>query len=140
MAELTAFTPTTKDEFAQLARDRKSDFDLLRNQGQWTTSVYVGGYIVEARLKYKICELLDVDNLPAIFKTHNLLALIIFAGLSKALKALPQIENNLQQVNDIHSDSSWRYICHNLAHKTESDDLNDWLFHPTDGVITWLGL
>jgi hypothetical protein len=38
MAELTAFTPTTKDEFAQLAKDRKRDFDLLRSQGQWTTS------------------------------------------------------------------------------------------------------
>ncbi len=37
MAELTAFTPTTRDEFAQLARDHKQDFDLLRSQGQWTT-------------------------------------------------------------------------------------------------------
>jgi hypothetical protein len=60
MAELTAFTPTTKDEFAQLARDRKRDFELLRSQGQWTTSVYIGGYIVEARLKYKICERQDL--------------------------------------------------------------------------------
>jgi len=140
MAELTAFTPTTRDEFAQLARDRKNDFDLLRSQGQWTTSVYIGGYIVEARLKCKICELPEVDNLPAIFKTHNLLALIIFAGLTKALKARPAIENNLLKINQYHSDSSWRYKCHDPAHQYDSDKLNEWLFDPNDGVITWLRL
>ena len=140
MAELTAFTPTTRDEFAQLARDRKADFDLLRSQGQWTTSVYIGGYIVETRLKYKICERLDVDNLPAIFKTHNLLALIIFAGLSKSLKTHPSIEDNLLKINQIHSDSSWRYKCHDSIHQTDSEKLNHWLFDPNDGVITWLGL
>jgi hypothetical protein len=140
MIDLTAFTLTTKDEFAQLARDRKNDFDLLRNQGQWTTSVYIGGYIVEARLKYKICELLNVDKLPAIFKTHNLLALVIFAGLSKALKALPQVEQNLLWINQIHFDATWRYKCFDHTHQRDSDNLYDWLFHPTDGVITWLGL
>jgi hypothetical protein len=33
MVDLTKFTPTTRDEFEQLARDRKVDFDLLRGQG-----------------------------------------------------------------------------------------------------------
>jgi hypothetical protein len=140
MAELTAFTPTTKNEFAQLARDRKRDFDLLRSQGQWTTSVYIGGYIVEARLKYKICELLDVDRLPAIFKTHNLSALIIFAGLSKPLQALPRVERNLQKIHRIHVDTVWRYKSSSPLHQRDSDRLNNWLFHPNNGVITWLGL
>jgi hypothetical protein len=140
MAELTAFTPTTKDEFAQLARDRKNDFDLLRSQGQWTTSVYIGGYIVEARLKYKICERLDVDRLPAILKTHNLKALVVFAGLSKALKAHPRVERNLRKINRIHANAVWRYKCFDQLHQHDSDRLNNWLFHPKDGVITWLGL
>jgi len=140
MAELTAFTPTTRDEFAQLARDCKNDFDLLRSQGQWTTSVYIGGYIIEARLKCKICELLEVDNLPAVFKTHNLFALIIFAGLTKTLKARPAIEDNLLKINQIHSDSSWRYKCHAQVHQNDSDNLNQWLFDPNNGVMTWLGL
>ena len=140
MADLTAYTPTTKDEFAQLARDRKADFNLLRSQGQWTTSVYIGGYIVEARLKYKIFERLDVDNLPAIFKTHNLFALIIFAGLAKTLKACPAIEDSLLKINQIHSDSAWRYKCHASNHQYDSDNLNHWLFDPKDGVMTWLGL
>lgn len=140
MAELTAFTSTTKDEFAQLARDRKRDFDLLRSQGQWTTSAYIGGYIVEARLKCKICELLEVDRLPAILKTHNLKALIIFAGFSKALKTLPKVERNLWKINRIHADAVWRYKCFDPLHQRDSDRLSNWLFHPNDGVITWLGL
>jgi hypothetical protein len=92
--------------------------------------VYVGGYIVEARLKYKICELLNEDNLPAIFKTHNLLALSIFAGLSKTLQAHPRIEDNLWKINQYHSDSSWRYKCHDPVHQHDSDKLNEWLFDP----------
>jgi len=140
MAELTAFTPTTKDEFAQLAQDRKRDFDLLRSQGQWTTSVYIGGYIVEARLKYKICERLDVDRLPAIFKTHSLLTLIIYAGVSKTLAALPEIYKNLSRINAVHHEAIWRYKTADPKDKIVSDRMNEWLFHHQNGVITWLGL
>jgi hypothetical protein len=81
-----------------------------------------------------------VDNLPAIFKTHNLLALIIFAGLSKALDTLPKIQDNLWKINQYHSDASWRYQCHNSTHQLDSDKLNQWLFDPNDGVMIWLGL
>ncbi len=140
MAELTAFAPTTKNEFAQLAQDRKRDFDLLRSQGQWTTLVYIGGYIVEARLKFKICELLDVDKLPAIFKTHSLLALIIYAGLSKTITSLPEVYKNFLAIHSVHHEATWRYIAADQRHKVVSDNMNEWLFHPQDGVITWLGL
>jgi len=75
-----------------------------------------------------------------IFKTHNLSALIIFAGLAKALKAQPTIEDNLLKINQIHSDSTWRYKCHAQGHQNDSDNLNHWLFEPNNGVITWLGL
>jgi hypothetical protein len=140
MAELKAFTQTTKDEFAQVARDRKADFDLLRSQGQWTTSVYLGGYIVEARLKFKICERLDVDRLPAIFKIHDLLALIIYAGISKTITAVPEVYKNLSRINAVHHETTWRYKAVDQQDKVVSDNMNEWLFHPQDGVITWLGL
>ncbi len=140
MVDLSTFTSTTKDEFAQLARDRKRDFDLLRSQGQWTTSVYIAGYIVEARLKYKICERLDVDNLPAIFKTHDLLTLIIYTGLSKSVAGLQEIYKNLSSINAIHHKATWRYKTADAQDKVHSDDLDEWLFHPQYGVITWLGL
>jgi hypothetical protein len=140
MAELTAFTPTTKDEFAQLARDRKAEFDLLRANGRWTASVYIGGYIVEARLKYKICELLNIDKLPAIFKTHNLLALIIHAGLSKTIETLPKVYKNFLAIHAVHHETIWRYKASDQQHQVVSDNMNEWLFHPQYGVMTWLGL
>ncbi|MFQ5633430.1 MAG: hypothetical protein ACE5I1_32080 [bacterium] len=53
MVDLKKFTVTRKTEFEQMARERKEDFVALREKGRWTTSIYIGSYIVEARLKYK---------------------------------------------------------------------------------------
>jgi len=71
MFDLTKFTPTRKAEFEQLARDRKEDFEALRDKGRWTASIYIGPYIVEARLKFKVCEVLKLEQLPAVLKTHE---------------------------------------------------------------------
>lgn len=140
MADLTKFTPTFKVEFAQLARDRKEDFEALRKQGRWTASVYIGPYIVEARLKFKICEVLKLERLPLVLKTHDLLALVIFAGLFNELEALPQVYKNFKKIADIHKEVIYRYRVDDLSHQAASDNLNNWLFNPNDGVMTWLGL
>ncbi len=78
MAELTAFTPTTKDEFAQLTRDRKAEFDLLRANGR--------------------------------------------------------------AIHAVHHETIWRYKASDQQHQVVSDNMNEWLFHPQYGVMTWLGL
>jgi hypothetical protein len=140
MADLTKFTPTLKAEFGQLAKDRKEDFEALRKQGRWTASVYLGPYIVEARLKFKICEVLKLERLPAILKTHDLYALLIYAGLLEEIKALPNVFANFNSINIIHAEVAWRYIVADPSHQSTSDDLNDWLFNSNDGVMTWLGL
>lgn len=64
MVDLAKFTTTSKADFEQLARDRKEDFEALRREQRWTASVYLGPYIVEARLKAKICEQLNHINWP----------------------------------------------------------------------------
>ncbi len=140
MAELTKFTPTFKAEFEQLAKDRKEDFEALRKQGRWTASVYLGPYIVEARLKFKICQTLKLEQLPAILKVHDLNALLIYAGLLDELKALPTVFDNFGKVNDIHEKTAWRYKVANPLDQATSDKLEEWLFNPNDGVMTWLGL
>jgi len=140
MIDLTKFTPTFKTEFAQLARDRKEDFEALRKQGRWTASVYIGPYIVEARLKFKICDVLKLERLPAILKTHDLNALLIYAGLLDELKAMPKVFDNFAKINDVHENVEWRYKVANPLHQATSDRLKEWLFNPNDGVITWLGL
>jgi hypothetical protein len=66
MFDLTKFTPARKAEFEQLARDRKEDFEALRDKGRWTASVYIGPYIVEARLQFKICDARKLEQLSVI--------------------------------------------------------------------------
>jgi len=140
MVELTKFTPTFKAEFEQLAKDRKEDFEALRKQGRWTASVYIGPYIVEARLKFKVCEALKLEQLPAVLKTHDLFALVIFAGLLDELNALPQVRKNFKKIHRLHENTAWRYRIADPLHQTNSDRLNKWLFNPNDGVMTWLRL
>lgn len=140
MFDLTKFTPTRKVEFEQLARDRKEDFAALRDKGRWTASVYLGPYIVEARLKFKICEALKLEQLPVIFKTHDLYALTIYTSLLDDLKAIPKIFANFNKINEIHQNVAWRYKVAEPSHQSDSDRLNECLFNPIDGVMTWLGL
>ena len=140
MFDLTKFTPTSKTDFAQLARDRKEDFEALREKGRWTASVYLGPYIVEARLKFKICDVLKLERLPAVLKTHDLFALVIFAGLLDELKMMPQVEKNFKKIHRLHENAAWRYKVVEPSHQANSDRLNNWLFNPEDGVMTWLGL
>jgi hypothetical protein len=140
MFDLTKFTPTRKTEFEQLARDRKEDFEALREKGRWTTSVYLGPYIVEARLKFKICDVLKLEQLPMIFKTHDLYALAIYTSLLDELKAIPRVFANFNKINELHQNVTWRYQVAALSHQAESDRLNECLFNLNDGVMTWLGL
>ncbi|MEK7728721.1 MAG: hypothetical protein AAB354_09935 [candidate division KSB1 bacterium] len=140
MFDLTKFTPTRKAEFEQLARDRKDDFEALRERGRWTASVYLGPYIVEARLKFKICELLKLKQLPAVLKTHDLVALAIFAGLWEELHALAKVYENFRKINHLHENAVWRYRVAVPSHKTASNNMNDWLCNPIDGVMTWLSI
>lgn len=140
MFDLTRFTSTNKSEFEQLSRDRKEDFDALREKGRWTASVYLGPYIVEARLKFKICDVLKLEKLPAILKTHDLNALVIYAGLKDELKSLPEVFASFSSINTIHAEVSWRYKIADPSHQVDSDNLKAWLFNSKYGVMTWLGL
>jgi len=140
MFDLTKFTLTRKADFEQLARDRKDDFEALREKGRWAASVYLGPYIVEARLKFKVCEVLKLEQLPAVLKTHDLFGLVIFAGLLNELKALPNVYDKFREIADLHKEVTYRYKVADPSHQTSSNNLNDWLFNPNDGAMTWLGL
>jgi hypothetical protein len=138
MVDLTKFTSTKKADFEQLARDRKKDFEALRRQKRWTASVYIGPYVIEAQLKAKICERLDVDALPAVFKIHDLIALTIYAGLTKSLESEPKVLTNLKAINAFHKEAGWRYTLANPAHQADSNNMAKWLFHHQNGVSKWL--
>jgi hypothetical protein len=63
----------------------------------------------------------------------------MYSGLMKSIKSAPGVFENLVLVNTIHKESSWRYKVANPAHQADSDNLHSLLFHPENGVMTWLG-
>lgn len=133
---------TTRRDFEETARARRDDFHALRKEQRWTASVYLAPYIVELRLKYKICEFLQVSLLPAPCKTHDLIMLLIYCGKYETeFRTNPVIAANLTHLNQIHRDEAWRYKPPDPSHKTTSDRIDGYLFDPTDGIIDgWLGI
>jgi len=85
--------------------------------------------------------LFDIEpNLPLVLKTHNLFGLVIFAGLMNDIKARPGVFDNFRKIDNLHKNVEWRYKVADVLHKSDSDKLNEALFHPKYGVLTWLGL
>lgn len=95
---------------------------------------------MEARLKFKVCEVLKLERLPAILKTHDLVALAIFAGVWNELNALPKVYQNFRKINGLHENAVWRYQIADPSHQADSNEMNDWLFNANDGVMTWLNI
>jgi HEPN domain-containing protein len=65
-------TLSHKDVWKRIAEEKLSEFEEFRNQRRYLTAVYLAGYSVEAYLKRSICLRMDLDELPAIFKVHDL--------------------------------------------------------------------
>jgi hypothetical protein len=87
---------------------------------------------VEARLKFKVCEALKLEQLPAVLKTHDLFAVVIFAGLLDELNALPQVRKNLKKIHRLHENTAWPYKIADPLHQANFDRLNKWLFDPNN--------
>ena len=49
-------------------------------------AIYCAGYAIEFALKARICDILDVDELPADYETHDLNKLAQSAGIYDALR------------------------------------------------------
>ncbi|MFQ5633431.1 MAG: hypothetical protein ACE5I1_32085 [bacterium] len=68
------------------------------------------------------------------------MALVIFAGLRDDLEAMPITFDNFRKIHRYHENVEYRYKIASPTHQGDSNDLNDWLFNPKDGVMLWLGL
>ncbi|PDS23791.1 HEPN domain-containing protein [Flavobacterium branchiophilum] len=84
----------TAEEIKKLADLRLEEAEILLNSGKSNGAFYLLGYTIELYLKYKICKLLNIDNLfdekctlkkyfdgrnP--FFSHDLNTLLVFSGL-----------------------------------------------------------
>ena len=69
-----------------VANERLKDAIILLKQKRYNGAIYLGGYVIECLLKAAICVHLNRDNLPAIYRIHELIDLLSFAGLLPLLQ------------------------------------------------------
>lgn len=84
----------TPEKLNELAYERFADAKVLQTGDRLEGAVYICGYAVEMKLKYRICKTLDWDDYPSdgkernrSFKTHKLEDLLHFSGAKKQIKA-----------------------------------------------------
>lgn len=103
-------------------------------------AIYLGGYALEALLKYAICRLLEQDQLPVLFHTHNLEALLFYSGLQRRMQNDPAIWDSFGRINTTWLDENrslprLRYADPGSVTATGCDEMSDRLFGPVRGVL-----
>lgn len=117
-------------------RERKAEYDALRAVGRWSGAVLHGGTLLELALKLVMCKHLGITNLPAIFQVHDLDLLLCCSGQLSRFKPGTVLETNFSLIQN-----NWSMaLRYEGAIKTQqhSDQFNQALFDPANGVITYL--
>ncbi|MBC8232851.1 HEPN domain-containing protein, partial [bacterium] len=94
---------TKRTVYEQTSRRMLNDARFLLKHGRWHSTVYLGGYAVECKLKAAVCEYLGVEVLPESFRTHDIRFLIRSAGLAEAVNSDKVIQARFRRI-----DSMWR--------------------------------
>ena len=103
-----------KSELKRIATARLQDAELLLTNGRYDGAAYLCGYVLELRLKYRICVTLrwagfpesnkEFDGLQS-FKTHDLNFLLKLSGIYDKVKS-----SNLGDWSAVsHWKPEWRY-------------------------------
>ena len=79
-------TDTTRSGLQASWPQRLEKAELLLNAGLRSMRVCLKVYALEARVKARICEHLQLELLPRACKTHDLTELVIFTGLMGELE------------------------------------------------------
>jgi hypothetical protein len=84
----------TPEQLNELAYERLTDAKVLEAAGRLECALYICGYALEMKLKYRMCKTLDWDEYPGdgkdknrSFKTHKLEDLLHLSGVEKRINA-----------------------------------------------------
>ena len=126
----------------QAWKDRLEDAQALDTAGRFGAAMALRLYALEIYLKYRICQRLNLNNPLKKLEIHDLDALLVFAGLSQALVGMEpdsKIRENWNQVISFSDNlNDLRYFPAGRWSQHQSVNLNRWLNHDQDGVMTWL--
>ena len=117
-------------------QERKAEYDALRSASRWSGAILYGGTLLELALKLVMCKQLGVTNLPAIFQVHDLDLLLCCSGQLGRFKPGTALETNFSLVQN-----NWSMaLRYEGAVRTQqnSDQFNQALFDPANGVISYL--
>jgi hypothetical protein len=92
----------TPEQLNELAYERLTDAKVLQAAGRLECALYICGYALEMKLKYKMCKTLDWDEYPGdgkeknrSFKTHKLDDLIHLSEVEKRINAKYILEKSI---------------------------------------------
>jgi hypothetical protein len=126
----------------QAWQDRLDEANSLDAAGHFGAAIAARLYALEIYLKFRICRHLGLANPLKKLEIHDLDALIIYAGLSQEMAAIPASSNlkqNWEKIVDFSGNlNDLRYLPAIRWTRQQSDDFFRWFVDPTDGVLTWL--
>jgi len=132
----------TAVDLDQAWQDRLDDAIELEKAGRYAAAIATRLYALEIYLKFRMCQRLNLTHPLKKLEIHDLDALVIFAGFSLALDALPASGNIRQNWDNIealsHSLNDFRYLPASRWSPKQCADFSRWLFDPSDGFLTWL--
>lgn len=131
-----------RKEIQNIALERAKDADILFNNGQYSGSYYLSGYVVECGLKACFAKTIQSDDFPdkdKIIKayTHDINKLIEHAGLSGVLKK--DRANNKTLDKNWSIAAKWNEECRYLImNQVDAQDMYNAVFSQNDGVFSRL--
>jgi hypothetical protein len=123
-------------------QDRLDDAAALDAGGRHASAIAARLYALEIYLKFRVCQRLGLKHPPKKLEIHDLEALIVFSGLTRALETLPKSGDVFQNWTNILEYSKdlndLRYLPASRKTEQHSLDFSHWLLDASTGVLPWL--
>lgn len=104
--------PDTYDRRCQLGASRRrfEDAQVLHDQGRWTGSIYLGGYVIECSLKSLICYWEGETNFKDTRVFKQGLSGSELHSLSKLLEKVPPLQRAIELDRTNHYRNAWNTV------------------------------
>jgi hypothetical protein len=122
------------------AADRLQDAEALFLSARFASAIAMGVYSVEIHLKVRICQKLNLQQLPSPFQTHDLEGLLVLCGLLSARESAPKVvkKNWADVVNQASLINDLRYKPSSGWTQAQVQTFLQQLRDPPNGVLPWL--
>ncbi len=138
-ARLSKTEIVSREVLERLVEVRFHEAKVLCEKRFFAGAVYLAGYAVECELKVAICVRLDLDMLPATFRSHDLELLLLHSGLQNKLKMREEVAESFKKICGMwNGKMDLRYEDPNKIGENDAHLFLEWVGHSTKGVLPWL--